>query len=66
MQFFNSRFENPGDKKIVEEDGSKFAEKLDTIASIFKNSGQKPSQLLKQRLSVVEEIIDFLVVFASF
>lgn len=66
VQFFNSRLENPGDKKIVEEDISKFALKLDDMASIFKNSGKKPSESLKERLFELVQIIDGLVVFSSF
>lgn len=66
VSFFNSRFENAGNKEIVEEDIHFFAERLDTMTSTFKNSGKKPSEVLKERLSEVVQIIDGLVTLASF
>lgn len=66
VQMFNSRFENPGGKEIVEQDINKFSQKLDDMASIFKNSGKKPSESLKERLSELVEMIDGLVMFSSF
>lgn len=66
VEFFNSRLENPGDKQVVEEDIKRFAQKLDDMALIFQNSGEKPSVSLKERLLELVQIIDGLVLFSSF
>lgn len=66
VQFFNSRFENPNDKRIVEEDIRNFADKLDNLASVCEKIGKKPSELLRLRILEIVEIIDGLVAFSSF
>lgn len=64
VQFFNYRFEHPGDKKIADEDISKYAQRLDTVALNFRESGKKPSELLNERLSELVQFIDGLVMVA--
>lgn len=68
VEMFNDRNEHPHpeDKKIIEEDIRVFAHKLNTIALGFEESGTKPSELIKNRLLELVEIIDSFVMFASF
>lgn len=65
VKFFNYRFDKPGDKEIVQEDISKFAQQLDDMASSFEGSGKTPSDLINDRLSDLVQIIDGLVMFAT-
>lgn len=64
--YFNSRNENPNDKQVVEKHIANFEQKLDTIVTISKTSGKKPSDLFKEKLSEIVELIDGLVLFASY
>lgn len=66
VTFYNSLSEYRPSEQFVFDKVNRLADKLNTLEHIFQTTGKKPSEILEERLSELQKLIDFFVDFLTF